>query len=422
MKIPHKLLGIGFLVLLLAGVWFTHAIFSKKFVHYEHVTLQTSRIGLQLPARADVKLRGVIVGEVLDFKPTATGADITLGIYPDELDTIPENVTGSILPKTLFGEKYVSLDYPAQPVRTPLAVGAVIPRTDVSIEVEKVLADLYPLLTTVQPVDLNRTLTAIATALEGRGEKIGSGMQTLDSYLKRVNPQIPDLVADLRLTTQVADTYSDVMPQIAQILRNTVKTGHTLESREEALHTFFEDVSAFSDTTTTFLDQNEDNLIRLGELTKTQTALFAKYAPEYPCLMKGIVTAGGMQAAAFRGFVLHINLELLPNQPRGYNPKDTPRYGDKRGPNCIGLPSPNNSQANPYVNQPNFDDGVDEPTGKGTDRVAPGWGSGFVGGPQESMLLRGMLGPVLGVTAEEVDDLGVLLIAPMARGAEVELR
>ncbi len=82
MRIPHKVLGVAFICLLVAGVWFTHAIFSKKFVDYDRVTLQTSRIGLQLPARADVKVRGVIVGEVLDFEPTDAGAEITLGTPP----------------------------------------------------------------------------------------------------------------------------------------------------------------------------------------------------------------------------------------------------------------------------------------------------------------------------------------------------
>ena len=36
----------------------------------EEVKLQTSKIGLQLPSRADVKIRGVIVGEVLEFAST----------------------------------------------------------------------------------------------------------------------------------------------------------------------------------------------------------------------------------------------------------------------------------------------------------------------------------------------------------------
>ena len=62
------------------------------------------------------------------------------------------------------------------------------------------LTDLYPLLRTVQPAELNQTLNALATALEGRGEKIGENLETLDGYLKRLNPQIPALVEDLRLT------------------------------------------------------------------------------------------------------------------------------------------------------------------------------------------------------------------------------
>ncbi len=43
-----------------------------------------------------------------------------------------------------------------------------------AIEVERVLSDLYPLLRTVQPEQLNYTLTALADALEGRGEKLGN--------------------------------------------------------------------------------------------------------------------------------------------------------------------------------------------------------------------------------------------------------
>ena len=53
------------------------------------------------------------------------------------------------------------------------------------------LNDLYPLLRTVQPAELNYTLTAIADALEGRGEAIGDNLVVLDGYLKRINPQLP---------------------------------------------------------------------------------------------------------------------------------------------------------------------------------------------------------------------------------------
>ena len=79
-------------------------------------------------------------------------------------------MTGSIVPKTLFGEKYVSLIIPEDPSSEPHHLGDHDPRTDVSTEVEEVLNDLYPLLTTVQPADLNMTLNALSTALEGRGD------------------------------------------------------------------------------------------------------------------------------------------------------------------------------------------------------------------------------------------------------------
>ncbi len=429
----HKVLGVVFLCLLLVAVWLTYAIFTKKFADYDEVSLQTSKIGLQLPERADVKVRGVIVGEVLDFAANPDGARLTLGLYPGEIDQIPGDVTGSIVPKTLFGEKYVSLEIPegSEPSQAQsLSVGDTIKRTEVSIEVEKVLSDLYPLLRTVQPADLNTTLNAIATALEGRGERLGENLETLDSYLKRLNPQIPQILDDLRLTAQVSDTYADVMPQIAQILRNTITTTTTLEDRDDKVRALYTDVASFSQTAEGFLRQNGDNMIRLGQLGAAQLRVLAKYAPEYPCLLRGIVNAAPRQAESFRGFTLHIVLETLPNQPRGYNPNDQPVFGDDRGPSCAGgLPLPNSSQSNPRRTQPDFDDGVDEPTGKGTSRVAPAYdqpyavdGSGWSGSPAEARLIDSLLAPGLGVGADDVPDLGALLVGPMARGGEVTLR
>ena len=423
-----KALGLVFLCLLLVGVWLTYGVFTQRFTHFDEVTLDASTIGLQMPERADVKIRGVIVGEVLGFTATDAGATVRLGIYPDQLHTIPRNVTGAIVPKTLFGEKYVSLVVPADPSAEPLQPGATITRTQVPVEVQKVLADLYPLLRTVQPADLNLTLNAISTALEGRGNELGQDVVTVDHYLKRINPQIPQIVHDLRLTTTVSNTYADVVPSIAQILRNTIRTTGTLEDRHRQLQALFTDVTSFSDTAHDFLRDNGDNIIRLGQVSSPQAALLARYAPEYPCLLGGLVASGKREAEAFRGFTLHIVLETLPNQPRGYTPGDQPVFGDDRGPHCLHLPNAPWSQANPVRHQPDFVDGVNSPTGKGTDRVAPSYarrftrGTGYAGGPAETGLLKSLLGPSLGVPARDVPDLGVLLVGPMARGAKVSLR
>jgi phospholipid/cholesterol/gamma-HCH transport system substrate-binding protein len=369
-------------------------------------------------------MRGVIVGEVLDMSASSDGAELKLGLYPSQVDTIPSNVTARIEPKTLFGEKYVALQIPDQPAGDHIEAGDTIKRSVVATEVEETLNDLYPLLRAVQPAELNKTLNALATALEGRGDKLGENLVTLDGYLKRINPQIPALVEDLRLLSDTSDLYSDVFPDIATTLRNSVTTGNTLKGREKKLNKLFDDVTGFSNTTRTFLAENDTNIIRVNQLAAQQLRVFAKYSPEFPCLTSGIVNAGKLQAQAFRGFTLHINLELLPNQPRAYGPQDKPRFGDKRGPYCGTLPNSPYNQKNKAPFPSNADDGVDEPTGKGTNRAALPWAESAAdaGSAQEADFLRSVLAASLGRDSSEVSDLSVMLFAPVARGTEVSLR
>ncbi len=363
----NRILGVLFVGLLVFGVWIVNAVFSQKFLSFDEVELNTDTIGLQLPERADVKVRGVIVGQVMEARSGADGAVLTLGIKPDKIVQIPDNVTASILPKTLFGEKYVELVIPRVASAEALQAGDRITQTALPIEVERVLNDLYPLLVSIQPAELNYTLNAIAGALEGRGDAIGQNIETLDSYLKRLNPQVPELVEDLRLLAKVSGTYADVAPQIAETLRNTVTTGNTLVEREAKFNAFLKDVASFSGTAKTFLDANGDNIVRLGELSAPQTKLLNRYSAEFPCLLEGLVDQAPRLASTFRGFVFHIDLITLPRQPRGYGPQDKQVYGADNGPVCLGLPNPKV----PFTGTPNFNDGVDGLQRGDAQRTAP---------------------------------------------------
>ncbi|QNN51362.1 MCE family protein [Nocardioides mesophilus] len=370
----HRALGVAFLVLLLLSVWLTYAIFTKKFVDYVPVSVKASKIGLQLPRLADVKIRGVIVGDVREISSDGDGATLRLAIDPDLASTIPANTTARILPKTLFGEKYVALQVPASPSPKSIAAGAVIRESRVAIEVERVLSDLYPLLRTVQPAELNYTLTALATALEGRGEALGENLVVLEDYLARVNPKVPLLVDDLRKLGAVSETYRAAMPELANILRNSVTTGNTLVAKEQKLTALFSDVASFSSTSRDFLEQNGANIIRLSEQGQQQLPLFAKYSSEYPCLLQTMVRWTPRMESAYRGYTLHINLETLPRQPRGYEPRDDPAYADERGPlseqSCRAAPgySQRNLPGDRY--SPQLQTGVDYPVGKRVPRAS----------------------------------------------------
>jgi phospholipid/cholesterol/gamma-HCH transport system substrate-binding protein len=425
--IEHRVLGVAFLVLLVLFGWLTYAIFNKSFVDYANVTLQSSKAGLQLPDNADVKIRGVIVGEVTEAKSADEGVDLTLGIFPGSLDTIPANVTAQIIPKTLFGEKYVALQVPTRPAAEHIEAGDTISESQVSIEVERVLSDLYPLLRTVQPAEINYTLTAMATALEGRGEEIGNNLVVLDDYLKQTNPQIPLLIDDLRKLGSVSDTYREVVPELANLLRNSVTTGKTFLQKEQKIQAFFSDVASFSSTSKDFLEQNGDNIIRLSEQGQAQLPVFEKYAPEYPCLLDGIVRVLPRQEEAFRGFTLHINLETLPRQPRPYGVRDNPEYADHAGPvdiaDCEAAIHDRWGQGNlpPERLVPKLATGVDYPLGK---RSAPGFDltSGYAGTRAEQSVVSSVVAPVLGLPAASVPDVATLLFGPLARGTEVSVR
>jgi len=423
-----RTLGVAFLALCVGFVWFTYAVFTKQFVGYDLVTLKTSNIGLQLPARADVKIRGVIVGEVQEAKVTSDGVDLELGLYPSLTDTIPEDVTAEILPKTLFGEKYVSLLVPENPSRQSIRAGDTIQRSAVAIEVEKVLSDIYPLLRTVQPEQLNYTLTALANALEGRGETLGESFETLDDYLRRTNPQLPQLIDDVKKLGDVSATYQSVVPELARFLRNTVTTGNTFVSQEAKIQALFQDVASFSNTSRDFLQANGQNIIRLGELGQATLPLLARYSPEYPCLFKALRNAIPRESAVFRGRKLHIILETLPRQPRGYRAGEAPRYGEKAGPfpycHLLGKAIAGGfGQKNlpPDVLVRNMNDGVDGTIAK---RVAPGYDltSGYAGTMAEKELVAAIIARATGRSVDDVPDIATALFGPLARGTEVTLR
>lgn len=426
MRLTHpRVLGVLFIGILLLGVWIVNAVFTQKFVSFDEVALETDTIGLQLPDRADVKIRGVIIGQVMEATSNREGAVLTLGIKPDAIDEVPSNVTASLLPKTLFGEKYVELVIPKDPSPTPLKAGDRITQTQLPVEVERVLNDLYPVLRAVQPAELNYTLNALATAFEGRGDQIGENLETLNDYLKRFNPHVPELVEDMKLLADVADVYADAGPSIAATLRNSLKTGATVVSMEKKLAAFLQDTGKFANTSKRFLDNNGQNIIRLGDLSKPQLALLKRYSPEFPCLLQGVVNAYPMAASAFRGAMLHIDLITLPRQPRGYNEGDLHINGANNPPTCAGLPNPPVPWVDPDTGSPyppNMNDGVDN-LGRGDgQRVATGFDvdAPYAAGlASQKAVIAALTAPVMGVAAEDVPDLTTLLFGPLATGTEV---
>jgi len=438
--ISHKVLGIAFIGVLCFLLWLTYAFYAKVFVKTVDVELKTSHIGLQLNEHADVKLRGIIVGEVRGVATDGDEATVRLALKPDQVDEISSAVSARILPKTLFGEKYVALVPPTGSQGRHIRAGDVITRdkTAVGIEIEKVLNDALPLLQAVDPADLNATLNTLATALEGRGAEIAGTLTQLDAYLKKLNPHVPKLMDALARLTQVANLYGDATPDLVRALRNLTITGNTVVEKQLQLQQFFVDVQTLSSTGNAFLKDNEDRVIRLGQVSRPVLDLLERYSPEVPCFLQVLTETAPILNDTFRNGRLNINLELITNQPTPYEPNERPAYKDHRGPTCVGRNySHPGSKPGPYTQQNpapyvTADDGVIGDHNKNQrfpidvqlNRVVPGFDldNQGVGTPAEQKVIDSVVGPEMGVAPSDVPDLTTLMVGPLLRGGQVNLK
>ncbi len=112
--------GVAFLVLVVVLVGLSVATFQQRFTSVVPVTLLTDKIGTQLQVGSDVKVRGLIVGQVRDISVDGAprtgrvdGARLSLALDPAFVGQVPADVSARLLPKTLFGERFVDLVPPA---------------------------------------------------------------------------------------------------------------------------------------------------------------------------------------------------------------------------------------------------------------------------------------------------------------------
>jgi virulence factor Mce-like protein len=448
-----RLQGLAFLVVLALLLGLAVGSYNKAFTEVAHVTLQTDTAGNQLQEASDVKVRGVIVGDVREVEASAEGATIELAIDPAYLDEIPADVSARLLPKTLFGERFVSLELPEQPGQERLADGDVIgeDRSENAIELQRVIDDMLPLLQAVEPQDLSYTLGAVADALRGRGDDLGANLVATGRYIGEVNTVLPELQQDISLVADFADTYDAAADDLLAVLDNLAVTNTTIVDQAEQLRRTFTVGESSARVTAGFLETNERNLISVAATSRPVLGVFAKYSPSYPCMLEGLTRAAPLTTESFGGdgdpaLNLNIVVSFPPRNP--YVPGDQPEYLDKSGPDCQGLADIDGliaaSQDGDYYCPTPPADGVDSEDnpstgnpvclgGSGPDDVPDGAGdpnpsagrslpNDLAGSTAELDFVRNILGYQTGRKPGAVSDLSASTLAPLLRGTQVMLR
>ena len=149
----HKVLGIAFIGVLVLPALADLRLLRKVFTETVDVTLKTSHIGLQLNKHADVKLRGIIVGEVRDVSTDGDGATVELSLKPEQVGRDPSASAPGSCRRPCSARSTSRWSRRPAPQGRPIKAGDVIARdrTAVGIEIEKVLNDALPLLQARRP-------------------------------------------------------------------------------------------------------------------------------------------------------------------------------------------------------------------------------------------------------------------------------
>jgi phospholipid/cholesterol/gamma-HCH transport system substrate-binding protein len=464
LRVKRRLQGVGFLAVVALLLGLTIAIYNKSLPWQasDHVVLEADRIGNQLVVPADVKLDGVLVGRVSAVSTSGRFARLNLQISKNRIDEIPADVVARILPKTLFGEKFVDLVIPnGTPADAPhLQPGDVIhqDRSSTAIELQTVFNDLVPVLRALNPAQLSITLSNLATAVRDRGEALGHNLTLINDYFTRFNKDLPNFNHDIGALADLASNYADATPDLMTMLRNFSVNARTITEKKDVYAQFLSGTSDFANTAANVFGQNADRLIQLANVSKPVLDLYSKYSVVLECLPNGlsIYDRTRLEQAFGQGPYLHITLTPVGNRG-AFTASDRPLKSDitslKLPPNCFGLPHgshglhpiysrypgshPSDNYACAGYTAPPTCPTVAPPGaaatsgGSGSRRktaasptsLLPSVNSnGTVAGPQEQNFVSSLLDPLFGQGGGKAPaGLTDLLIGPMLRGMAVSV-
>ncbi|MFE4498969.1 MCE family protein [Rhodococcus sp. NPDC056743] len=444
----RRVLGIVFFVVLALFLTFTIGAFNKTFTDVVKVDLLSDSVGNALPPNADVKVRGMLVGEVRSASTTDGVVTSVLAIEPDKAELIPSDATARLLPKTLFGERYVSLIIPEGTTAPPISAGTVLhqDKSGNAIEVGEVLDGLLPLLQAIPPQDLANTLGSLAQGLTGRGAELGFTVDRLEEIFREVNTELPALQEDLRKFADFSQTYSEAAPDLVNALDTLRTTGNTVVEKQKQVNTLLASLTATSSTTAAFLETNAQSIITFAADSREALQLLAQYSPTFGCTFKGFSDTAPEAAKILSVDApnpgVRANIQIVNPKGRYIPNQDEPRLVDNRGPVCYdnvtepGRPFPQypgGSYGDGSYQVPSRNGGPETlqflpaPEGSGpqmfsTNTTGPVQQAGYAGSQLEEDTLKVIYGQANGVAPENIPSWTTMVSAPAFTGAEVSFQ
>jgi len=344
----RALAGLGTVVAIAAIVALAAGLFRGSFTETVPVTVLSDRAGLVMNPDAKVKLHGAQVGKVdsIDALPNGQAA-IHLAMDPSQLQLIPANVGVDIASSTVFGAKSVELVPPPALSPDSLHAGQVLQGQHVMVEINTVFEQLVTVLSTIEPAKLNETLGALASGLNGRGEKFGQTLSDLDALLAKINPSLDNLSHDIAVAPDVLNAYADAGPDLVKVLDNSTRVSDTIVDKQQDLDTLLVSAIGLADIGNDVVGTNRPAITDVLHLLVPTTDLTNQYNQALNCGLAGLVPLATGPPTPVPGALLLQSFVL--GRERYRYPQNLPKVAASGGPQCAGLPDVGFNNRAPFV-------------------------------------------------------------------------
>jgi phospholipid/cholesterol/gamma-HCH transport system substrate-binding protein len=301
---PYRVAGVIVFLIAALVLWLVFLQYNGDFTDKTKLTMLSDRAGLVMDPGSKVTYNGVQIGRVdkvdeveRDGKPAVK---FTLDVYPKYLHLIPANVDARIVATTVFGEKYVSMTAPENPLPQRITPKNVIDARSVTTEINTLFQTITSIAEKVDPVKVNLTLSAAAQALSGLGDKFGQSIINGSAALDEVNPRMPIIRHDIQQLATLSDTYADAAPDLVNFLNNAATTAHTIHAQEKDLDRALLAAAGFGATGADIFNRGGPYLARGAKDLVPTAQLLDTYSPELVCTLRNLHD-GEPKVAAFAG-------------------------------------------------------------------------------------------------------------------------
>ena len=281
------LAAIGVLVVAVVATWFVLKGGLRSGLPVSAV-FGAPGVGQQLPVGGDVKVRGVLVGQISELRLQEDGKAVVEMLLKDGFE-LPADSRAEIRSKTLFGQKWVEL-IPTDGGSPTFVAGDVIPdsRTTEPLELERALQLGHDLISELPLQDLSTVFAELADGFGGSEDDARTAIDRGLVALKAVNEKGPAFDLALRQLREFSEWLDSNDTDLLSFMSSLDEANRALVGASPEFKASLDSVPVFLDDFASFQIRNEKHLGRLIQSGASLAELLQDHTGDIRGFIKGL--------------------------------------------------------------------------------------------------------------------------------------